>query len=214
MAATSSTRWFFSDWLSDPGIRAVSLRARGLWIDLLCVMGANSGRDYGLLKINGQPTSLETIARLVQSSHEEIGMLVTELERHGVFSRTRHGVIYCRRMVRARKSRENGKLGGNPNLLKDNDSRDQDNHPLLTLPNTLGIERIERRKNGHLGEKIGKQKPAHGCHTKDRRRVWFDHGTTEWEAYAADFREHHDGRSPRLYWNNSGSWFNWVGEIE
>lgn len=118
MPSTSSTRWFFSDWLSDPGLRASSLAARGLWKDLLCVMGSNAGADYGYLKINGRIPSLQTIARLVQAPAEEVNRLTAELELNGVFSRTRNGTIYCRRMRRQQIARANGKLGGNPNLLK------------------------------------------------------------------------------------------------
>jgi hypothetical protein len=49
--------------------------------------------------------------------------LIAELERHGVFSRTREGVIYSRKLVRmaakSAKARKNGVLGGNPSIGKD-----------------------------------------------------------------------------------------------
>lgn len=134
MSGTVSTRWFFSDWLSDPGIRTSSLAARGLWKDLLCYAAANRGRDYGFVKIGGRAPSNATLARLLGSTEEEIAKLIAELELNGVFSRDRVGNMYCRRMVRAQKNRKNGKLGGNPNLLNPNNTGNSDNHPPEDIP--------------------------------------------------------------------------------
>ena len=112
MSATVSTRWFFADWLSDPCLRASSLAARGLWKDLLCIAAANKGRQYGLVLINSKPPSPEIIARIVNQRRKRSKTLLTELSLNGVLSST-GTVSYCRRMVRARKSHENGRLGGN-----------------------------------------------------------------------------------------------------
>lgn len=117
MSGTVSTRWYFSDWMSDPGIRASSLGARGLWKDLLCIAAANKGSDHGFVLLAGRVPSAADIARLVSASVEEVTTLLAELGRNGVFSMDRRKAIYCRRMVRAEKSRRNGREGGNPNLL-------------------------------------------------------------------------------------------------
>jgi hypothetical protein len=124
MSATDSTRWFFPDWMSDPGIRASCLAARGLWKDLLCLAGMNKGADHGFVLLNGRIPSLADLARMVGASESEVAPLLQELETNGVFSRDRRKVIYCRRMVRAEKNRRNGKLGGNPNLRKNNDNQE------------------------------------------------------------------------------------------
>lgn len=125
MSGTVSTRWYFPDWLSDPGLRASSLAARGLWMDLLCVAGANKGKDHGYVIIGGRVASDADIARMVGAAVEEIKTLVAELAANGVFNRDRRQAIYCRRMVRAEKSRTNGRLGGNPNLMKNNVEKKQ-----------------------------------------------------------------------------------------
>lgn len=117
MSGTVSTRWFWSDWMSDPGLRACGYAARGLWQDLLCIAGANK-IEYGRVSLNGKNIDPAGIARMTNGTVEEVVALLDELERNGVFSRDRRGVIYCRRMVRADKNRRNGRLGGNPNLLK------------------------------------------------------------------------------------------------
>lgn len=118
MSGTASTRWCFTDWMSDPNVRACSLAARGLWMDLLCVAGANREREHGFVLVAGRVPSSTEVARLVGSSVGEVDSLLAELETNGVFSRDRRRAIYCRRMVRAEKNRGNGRLGGNPNLLK------------------------------------------------------------------------------------------------
>lgn len=99
MSATVSTRWYFSDWQSDPGLGASSLAARGLWMEILAVAAQNSGRDHGAFVINGRvPTSLET-ARLARCAETEIVPLLAELERNEVFVRDERGAICCRHAI-------------------------------------------------------------------------------------------------------------------
>ena len=38
-----SFQFYPGDWMKDPGLRSVSLEARGLWIDMLCLL-FESGR--------------------------------------------------------------------------------------------------------------------------------------------------------------------------
>ena len=57
--------------------------------------------------------------------------MLCELESAGVFSRTRAGVIYSRKMTKMMKkasvARNNGRKGGNPNLCKDKEKFPSDN---------------------------------------------------------------------------------------
>lgn len=122
MSGTVSTRWYWSDWMSDPGLRACGYAARGLWKDMLCIAGSNKGKDYGFVTLNGRPLDAAGIARMTGGTLAEVETLLAELDRNGVFSRDRRKVIYCRRMVRAEKNRGNGRLGGNPNLTKTRDN--------------------------------------------------------------------------------------------
>lgn len=122
MSGTASTLWYFGDWLSASDLHSCSLAAKGLWIELLAIAGQNKGRDHGFVLIGGEIPTTEEIARLVAATPEEIKPLLEELERRHVFSRDRHGAIYNRRMVRAEKNRKNGKLGGNPKLLKNKET--------------------------------------------------------------------------------------------
>lgn len=114
------SKFFWSDWESDQGLRLCSLAAQGLWMRLLCVAAKHEPKGY--VAIKGNPLTANDIARLAGASESEAETLMDELDRNGVYSRDRTGRIYSRRMLRdekrAKTSRKNGKNGGNPSLRK------------------------------------------------------------------------------------------------
>ena len=128
MSGTTWSKFYWSDWRSDPGLRLCSFAARGLWIDMLCIAAEHD--PVGYVALGGKPLDVAQIARMTGGQPREVAKLLLELEANGVFTRDRRGCIYSRRMIsdekRARKSRENGLLGGNPALRKDRDISDQD----------------------------------------------------------------------------------------
>lgn len=99
-------KFYPSDWLGDQALRVVSLGARGLWMECLCIMHGAS--PYGHLTINGRPVTDAQLATLAGTSPDQIAALLNELETAGVFSRNRNGVIYSRRMTRDEKKRKDG----------------------------------------------------------------------------------------------------------
>jgi hypothetical protein len=115
-------QFYPADWRKDTAVQACSLAARGLWVELLCV--AHECVPYGVLAINGTPMTVAQIARIVGESPSIVKRLLAELEHAGVFGRRDDGAIYSRRMLRDQRIREvraqAGRLGGNPNLLKQN----------------------------------------------------------------------------------------------
>lgn len=118
-------RWFKfwpQDWQRDPALRSCGIAARGLWMDLLCIM--HEGEPYGHLTIGGKNPTARQIGIITGVSEKEAVRLLEELESVGVFSRNSDGVIYSRRMVRDKAAsdagRESGKRGGNPALKGDN----------------------------------------------------------------------------------------------
>lgn len=129
MSGTIWNKFYWSDWMSDAGVRRSCLAARGLWIDMLCI--AAQADPIGYLTVKKVPLTVKDIARMVGESEPETGTLLAELERNGVFSRDRNGTIYSRRIVRdAKKSRtaqNNGKKGGNPSLGNKTDNSSSDN---------------------------------------------------------------------------------------
>jgi hypothetical protein len=112
-------KFYPADWRADPALRMCSIGARGLWIEILCLM--HEAEPYGYLRIKGHPITPKKLAILVGISASKVSDLLTELEAQGVFSRE-DGEIFSRRMVRDSHKREldvtNGKRGGNPNLKR------------------------------------------------------------------------------------------------
>jgi hypothetical protein len=110
-----SFQFYPGDWMKDPGLRSVSLEARGLWIDMLCLLFESVRRGY-LQHATSKPVTPEQLARMTGGSAEQVSRLLRELEDSGVFSRTEHGTIYSRRMIRDERKRaacsEAGKKGG------------------------------------------------------------------------------------------------------
>jgi hypothetical protein len=111
-------KFFPSDWRADPALRMCSLAARGLWIEMLCLM--HEARPHGSLLVNGKPVTAAQLANLVGAGIAEVEGFLAELEEAGVFSRDADGALYSRRMrrdeERAAVNRVNGRAGGNPSL--------------------------------------------------------------------------------------------------
>lgn len=137
MSKLPSFQFYPGDWLRDPNLRSVSIAARGLWIDLLCVMFQSE--KVGYLQINDKPPSEMQLARMVNCPVEEMRQLLSELTESAVLSISQHGFIYSRRMVRdaaiRNKRSKCGLMGGNPNFkpgypnpyyLKDNQTNQKD----------------------------------------------------------------------------------------
>jgi hypothetical protein len=112
------SKFCWRDWQNDEALQMCSLAAQGLWMRLLCL--AHASEPVGHVLINGKRPTSDQIAFLVRSPRDQVEMLLRELEDAGVFSKTKGGVMFSRRMVRdaqvSETARENGKKGGNPKL--------------------------------------------------------------------------------------------------
>ena len=111
-------KFYPSDWQSDPMLRCCSIAARGLWVEMMCLM--HKAEPYGSLLVNGARVDKRKLAILVGLSEKECSALLMELEGNGVFSRDDDGTIYSRRMRRdfakAAQDKANGRKGGNPSV--------------------------------------------------------------------------------------------------
>ena len=125
MTKNPSATWFFNDWEAEEGLVMCSLGAQGLWMRMLCL--AARAEPVGHVKVNGDPCTAQDLAKYVGESNETVTELLGELERKGVFSRTRNGTIYNRRMVKraelSRKRSESGKKGGDATASKERRKR-------------------------------------------------------------------------------------------
>ena len=117
-----SFQFYPGDWLNDAALRLCSVGARGLWIEIICLM--HQGSKYGHLKVNHKVILTPNLARMVGADLTDVQGWLNELESAGVFSRDKEGCIFSRRMVKDEKLRNlralGGKLGGNPALKKVN----------------------------------------------------------------------------------------------
>ncbi|CAD7023235.1 hypothetical protein REJC140_00138 [Pseudorhizobium endolithicum] len=151
------------DWRGDPKLRMCSMAARGLWIEMLALM--HEATPYGHLLVSGKsPTDLQ-IAVLAGAPSDQVTELLGELESAGVFSRTRDGVIYSRRMIRDEKksavARKNGGRGGNPALSKDKENQALDNPKDNTdVKPQKPYSRSQNEKSGDFSSGAGAQKKS------------------------------------------------------
>lgn len=111
-------KFYPSDWSGDRKLHMCSIGARGLWVEMMCVM--HEAEPYGHLVTDGKPVTNRQIASLAGVPLAECGRYMMELESAGVYSRTDTGTIFSRRMVRdkakAEQDHKNGKGGGNPQI--------------------------------------------------------------------------------------------------
>ncbi len=109
MADNGARPWFKfypRDWRADEALRDCSMAARGLWIELMCLM--HEATPYGHLLPAGRKPTDQKLAVQVGVSVGELKRLLNELEEARAFSRTPDGVIYSRRMVRDEHLRTEG----------------------------------------------------------------------------------------------------------
>lgn len=113
-------KFYPSDWRSDPALKLCSLSARGLWVEMLCIM--HEAEPYGHLKVRGVPLDASALAALTGAAEESVRACLHELEDRGVLSRNREGVVFSRRMIRDAEKRARayaaGVKGGDPDLVR------------------------------------------------------------------------------------------------
>lgn len=148
-------QFYPGDWMKDPDLRRCGRAARGMWIDILCLMFECS--DRGVLATGGVPWTDQEIAAAVGGDISDGVECVAELLRKGVAYRNQAGAIFCKRMVRdeqIRKARsEAGKLGGNPGLLKQNASKPKAKAKQKTTPSSSSSSSSsEEKKKGTPSE--------------------------------------------------------------
>lgn len=92
-------QFWVSDWRSDMPLRMCSSAARGLWIDMLCLM--HHCEPYGTLCDNaGKPMPSATLSKLIGGDLPDVETWLLDLEKNKIFSRDSAGRIYSRRMQR------------------------------------------------------------------------------------------------------------------
>lgn len=135
-------KFYVRDWQADPELRMCSLEARGLWIELLCIM--HNAKRRGFLETpQGVQLDDEQTSRLIGAFKDDLYRCKAELLVHGIPSVDEEtGIWYCRRMVKetlkAQKCSDAGRSGGgNPILNKENKEDIPDTRHHISLKETF-----------------------------------------------------------------------------
>ena len=104
-------------WLADRDLRRCGHAAKGVWIDMLCLM--HQCDERGVLATSGRAWTQDEIAQAVGGDQSMTLSCIKELLAAGVASVNNAGAIFSRRMVRdtvfrERCSEAGKKGGGNP----------------------------------------------------------------------------------------------------
>jgi hypothetical protein len=178
-------KFYPADWRAEPALRMVSMEARGLWIECMCLM--HEAEPYGHLIVRGATLETAQLATIVGASEQSVRACLHQLEQAGVLSVKPDGTLYCRRMVRDAKNREraknHGKRGGSPLLKKQVASN------VYELPLKGGLKAEDKATLKLRGQKLETRREANAS----VERV-FD---ALWEQWPAVSRKRHPQQKVR-----------------
>jgi hypothetical protein len=121
MAKMPWFKFFPTDYLGDQEIALLPLDAQGMWVRVVCVMQGALKRGF-LQDKNGSPLSSKAIGILTGRTEQEVENLLRIIVESGVFSKTKNGVIYCRRISKeeaiSEVRAESGSKGGSKTQTK------------------------------------------------------------------------------------------------
>lgn len=136
-------KFYPRDWRGDQALRVVSLAARGLWMEMLCVM--HEATPYGHLVVGAQPVTNDTLSRLTGASLSEVQAMLVELQNAEVLRKTRTGVIYSKRMVADHKRAEKGRKDKLAALREVNETKDEKPDPSRVPPRPPRTQKPDTR---------------------------------------------------------------------
>lgn len=210
MSARPYLKFFPSNWRGDPALRMCSIAARGLWVEMLCLM--HEAEPYGHLLIKGLPVNAKQLASLSGAGLRETVNALAELESCGVFSKADDGTIFSRRMTRDQARAEKGRESAERRWDNEPKPNGLPNGSATGEPITYSPYSIVQKDKVLGFEKIGKEKtwPYHGCVSKRRGTIWLQSGSSDFAAYATDYRE--KNKIDPSVDASGGHWFNIRGE--
>jgi hypothetical protein len=91
-------------WQRDEALRMCGASARGVWMELMCIM--HKAEPYGHLLVRGKQPSDKQLSVITGIPVLELSAAIDELEENEVFSRTDDGTIFSRGMVRDAQQHE------------------------------------------------------------------------------------------------------------
>ncbi len=183
MSKLPAFQFYPGDWRKDVGVQSLDYEARGIWFEILCLMHESERR--GVLTLNGRSMPDEALSRLLGITLDLLKQNLSKIEAHGVASREDGtGALVCRRMVRdenLRKVRSDaGKQGGNPNLLKQNQTTPVKQKP---TPSVSSSSSVSSSDNNHGASPLPPEKKEFPKSAIQRRveKLFNRRETTVWD---------------------------------
>jgi len=131
-----SFQFYHKDWLGNHRLKRASKRAKGVWIDLLCI--AQTLPSKGVFKDETGAFDREEMLDLLTGNRKENAIGFDELIKRCIIKQSNDGTFYSQRTCRdaglSEKRRAAGRLGGNPNLVGDLDNQKVNQKPNQKQP--------------------------------------------------------------------------------
>jgi hypothetical protein len=100
MSKLPSFQFYPGDWMKDPELRLCSMFARGLLVDLLCIMFEAKHRGRLVLADDATPwTDLQIVDAVTGGDREEKLTALRDLLQNGVLKRDEQGIVYSKRLL-------------------------------------------------------------------------------------------------------------------
>jgi hypothetical protein len=157
------------DWQKDPSLRRCSKAAKGVWMDMLCLLFECPVRGV-FVDAGGRPWGDEEIAAAIGGDMSSNLECMQELLAKGVAQRDARGAIFSRRMVRDEQERQAAKerkrkqrAGQSSNILGGDDGFRPEPQPgLFSAPHLVaeGVTAIDRIAHLHPANVHLKNKPV------------------------------------------------------
>ncbi len=152
MSKLPAFQFYPADWLNDIKLQSCSLAAQGLLINMMCLM--HQSEKYGYLLVNGANPPLKVLLKLLRFAPDKpqkrFQKWLKELTDYGVLQVTDGGVYYCKRMVKDQDIRDKrkaaGKLGGNPNLVKQEVNQSPNQKSTPSSSSSFSLKKTNKRK--------------------------------------------------------------------
>jgi len=105
MGKLPAFQFYPGDWQKDPSLRRCSKAAKGVWMDMMCLLFECPVRGV-FVDAGGRPWGDEEIAAAIGGDIAANLECITELVAKGVVRRDARGAIFSRRMVRDQEKRQ------------------------------------------------------------------------------------------------------------
>jgi len=149
MSSKPWMKFYPRDWRGDQALRAVSMAARGFWLECLCIM--HEANPYGHLLLNGEQPEGGALARMTGASADEVSAWMAELRKAGVLSIARNGTVFSRRMVKDDAASKKGKKEAEKRWAKPTENKGNNDEPNGVPTGNPNAKRPEAREFSLVG---------------------------------------------------------------